>query len=79
MTVKLPEELDAWIAAAAKELGVSKSALLRQCIEAARKKGGREGRKKPSVYDLTRNLCGVVKGTPRDLSRNPKYLKRYGE
>lgn len=36
-------------------------------------------RKEPvSFYDLTKHLCGSVKGKP-DLAIHPKYLKGFGK
>ena len=32
-----------------------------------------------SVYDLTSDLCGSVKGGPGDLATNPKHLQDYGK
>lgn len=30
-----------------------------------------------SLYDLTKDLCGSVKGGPGDLATNPKHLRDY--
>ena len=32
-----------------------------------------------SFYDLTKELCGRIKGGPADLSTNPKYMEGFGE
>ena len=32
-----------------------------------------------SCYDLARDLAGSVKGLPRDLADNPKYMRGFGE
>ena len=32
-----------------------------------------------SCFDLARDLAGAVKGLPRDLARNPKYMDGFGK
>jgi hypothetical protein len=32
-----------------------------------------------SCYDLARDLAGTVKGLPRDLADNPKYMEGFGQ
>jgi len=32
-----------------------------------------------SCFDLARDLAGTAKGLPKDLARNAKYLKGFGE
>lgn len=32
-----------------------------------------------SCYDLARDLAGTVKGLPKDLAHNPKYMEGFGE
>ena len=31
-----------------------------------------------SCYDLARDLAGTVKGLPKDLAGNPKYMEGFG-
>ena len=31
-----------------------------------------------SCYDLARDLAGAVKGLPKDLADNPKYMEGFG-
>jgi len=31
-----------------------------------------------SCYDLARDLAGSVKGLPKDLFRNPRYMEDFG-
>jgi hypothetical protein len=33
----------------------------------------------PSCYELARDLAGAVKGMPKDLADNPKYMEGFGE
>jgi Arc/MetJ-type ribon-helix-helix transcriptional regulator len=75
ITCKLPEKLDAEVAAAAREEGASKSEFVRKALE--EKVGQRRRGKAPRVFDLVGHLSGSVKG-PRDLSTNPKYMKGFG-
>ncbi len=77
ISLKLPDELLADIEREAKARRVSKSALVRQSVEAALRRGPRRG--DASCYDLARDLAGTVKGLPRDLASNPKYLEGFGE
>jgi hypothetical protein len=75
--LKLPDDLLADLEREAKARRVSKSALVRESVEATlRRRAGRGGR---SCYDLARDLAGTVKGLPRDLANNPKYMEGFGE
>ncbi len=77
VTVKLPEQLDNQLEAAAARKRTTKSAVIRELLE----QGIRGDRKSSSrsCYDLAKDLCGSVKGVPRDLSNNKEYLKRFGQ
>ena len=77
IAVKLPYELLARLAREAKARRVTKSWLVRKSLE----KGLRE---RPlagalSCYDLDRDLAGTVKGMPKDLADNPKYMEGFGQ
>jgi hypothetical protein len=61
----------------AKSRRVTKSSLVRESLV----KGLHE---QPSTcagscYDLARDLAGSVKGLPKDLADNPKYLEGFGQ
>lgn len=73
VSVKLPAALAAWLTQQARELGRSKSALVRQALEQQRSGPG-----KGTCLDLMEDLCGTMRG-PRDLSTNPKHLERFGK
>ena len=77
ISLKLPEDLLADLEREAKARRVSKSALVRESVEQALRHQSRRG--VASCYDLARDLAGTVKGLPRDLATNPKYLKGFGE
>jgi len=76
ITCKLPENLDAQLEAVAEKRGISKSHLVREAIEENLRK--EKKRVKLSAYDVMKAACGIVKGGPRDLASNPKYLKGFG-
>jgi hypothetical protein len=75
MSLKLPYPLMAMLEAAARQRRTTKSAVLREALEAHFANGSRKP--KVSAYDLVKDLCGVFDGPP-DLSTNPKYLRGYG-
>jgi selenocysteine-specific translation elongation factor len=76
ISLKLPERLLELLEAESRARRTTKSSLVRECLEqtlAARPQGGAA-----TCYDLARNLAGAVKGLPRDLATNPKYLEGFG-
>jgi len=77
ISLKLPEDLLADLEREAKVRRVSKSALVRESVEAAVRPRSRGGA--VSCYDLARDLAGAVKGLPHDLASNPKYMEGFGE
>ena len=77
ISLKLPEDLLEDLEREAKVRRVSKSALVRESLEAALRR--RSDRGAASCYDLARDLAGKVDGLPRDLATNPKYMKGFGE
>ena len=77
ISLKLPEELLSELEREAKARRVSKSALVRESVEAALRPRSRRGA--PSCYDLASDLAGTLKGLPRDLASNPKYMEGFGE
>lgn len=76
ISLKLPDRLLERLAAESRARGTTKSSLVRECLEkslGARALGG-----KASCYDLASDLAGSLKGRPRDLATNPKYLQGFG-
>jgi len=61
----------------AKARRVTKSWLVRESLEKALRQRRRAGA--ASCYDLAGDLAGAVKGLPRDLAENPKYLEGFGQ
>ena len=68
ISVKLPEELAAWLSRRARELNRPQSDLVREALQRVSK-----GNSGVSCHDLFSDVCGVIDG-PKDLSTNPKHL-----
>ena len=77
ISLKLPEDLLADLEREAKARRVSKSVLVRESVEKSLRHRSRRGA--ASCYELARDLAGTVKGLPRDLANNPKYMEGFGE
>jgi predicted DNA-binding protein len=77
ISLKLPDDLLADLDGEAKARGVTKSRLVRESLEAALRKPTPDGAE--SCYDLAGDLAGRVKGLPKDLAENPKYMKGFGQ
>ncbi len=77
ITCKVSEKLAAELTALARRERRSKSALLREALE-ARVKVKRGGRS-VSAFDLVKHLSGRLKGAPSDLATNPTHMKGFGE
>ena len=75
--MKLPDQLLAQLGKEAKARRVTKSWLIRESLE----KGlhGLPEAGTASCYDLARDLAGTVKGLPKDLADNPKYMDGFGQ
>jgi len=65
ITIRLDEELAAWLDGAAKRAGLSQGRLVRDQLEKARAGGGKQG---------FMRLAGCVRG-PRDLSRRKGFSR----
>ena len=77
ISLKFPEDLLAELEREAKARRVSKSVLVRESVEVLLRQRSRRGAS--SCYDLARDLAGTVRGLPRDLASNPKYMEGFGE
>jgi predicted DNA-binding protein len=76
ISLKLPDRLLELLEAESRARRTTKSSLVRECLEqtlTARSQGA-----EVTCYDLARDLAGSVKGLPRDLATNPKYLEDFG-
>jgi predicted DNA-binding protein len=76
ISVKLPDELLAQLGREAKARRVTKSRLVRESLEKGLHEQPLAGA--VSCYDLARDLAGSVKGLPKDLADNPKYMEGFG-
>ena len=72
VTFKLPAELDRRLNEFAKKRGSSRSAVVREALEAL------TVRKSSSIGALAADLIGSLEG-PGDLSTNPKYMADFGK
>jgi Arc/MetJ-type ribon-helix-helix transcriptional regulator len=75
LSVKVSNTLDARLALMAQRRAMSKSAVIRDALEAYLKRDGRGGA--GSALDQAKDLAGCLAG-PGDLSFNKKYLKDFG-
>ena len=73
LTLRIQEPLDRWLTQEAKRLGRTRSEIVRVALVRAS-----NGRRKVSLHDRMKDVCGIIKG-PRDLSTNPKHLEGFGE
>ena len=76
ISLKLPERLLELLETESRARQTTKSSLVRECLEktlTASPEGG-----EATCYDLARDLAGSVKGLPRDLATNPKYMEGFG-
>jgi predicted transcriptional regulator len=77
ISLKLPDDLLAQLDREARARGTTKSVLVRESLETVLRKPSAGGA--ASCYDLARDLAGAVKGLPKDLADNPKYMEDLGE
>ena len=76
ISLKLPDRLLELLEKESRTRRTTKSSLVRECLE--RTLSARTPDGEASCYDLARDLAGSVKGLPRDLATNPKYLEGLG-
>jgi hypothetical protein len=76
ISLKLTDNLLAQLAKAAKARRVTRSSLVRESLEKALHEQPSPG--EVSCYDLARDLAGSVKGLPKDLANDPKYMEGFG-
>lgn len=76
ITVKMSDALRVRLQAEATRRGVSLGAVVREAAETYVAEA--PARKKLSVYELTKDICGIFTDGPGDLSTNPKYLEDLG-
>lgn len=77
ISLKLPDDLLVQLDSEAKARQVTKSSLIRESLRKAFCKQSPGG--EISCYDLAGDLAGTVKGLPKDLGDNPKYMNGFGQ
>ena len=76
ISLRLPDDLLAELEREARTRRITKSVMVREGLEVALH---RRPRRALSCYDLARDLVGKVKGLPRNLAHDPKYMEGFGE
>jgi len=76
VSLKLPDQLDAKLAIAAKRGRTTKAAVARKALDAYL--NGKKPAKKGSFLELAGDAIGCVEG-PGDLSYNPDYMRDFGK
>jgi hypothetical protein len=76
ISLKLPDSLLALLEKESRLRRMNKSALVRAALERELSAPKREGR--PTCYDLAHDLAGSIKGLPKDIATNPKYMEDFG-
>lgn len=80
ISLKLPDALDAELAAQAQLRRLSKSELMRRALKAfLQRADSMEDQPAPSAFDRVADLVGCCEGGPPDLSSNPAHLAGFGE
>ena len=77
LTLKVPETLAEQLHRVAGQRRVPKSQIVREALETALRQARLQPT--PSAHDRMKSGCGIVKGGPRDLASNPKYLVDFGQ
>lgn len=78
LSLKVTDQLERKIERASRRQGISKSELMRRAVQQYLDQA-KSGKPFVSAYDMAPHLAGSIKGTPPDLSTNPKYMDGYGE
>ena len=77
ITCKIPDDLNERLDAEASRKLLSKSDLVREALERSLKRG--KEKRAGTAFDRVRDLCGIIKDGPTDMSTNPKYMKDFGK
>jgi len=75
VTLKISDQLQARLDAVTRQVGVSRSAFIREAIEKRLAATGRV--EAGSVLERAADLVGCVEG-PEDLASDPRHLEGYG-
>jgi len=77
VSLKLSDSLLALLEKESRLRRTNKSALIRAALE--RELSVNSTTDQPTCYDLSRDLAGSIKGLPRDIATNPKYMEGLGK
>jgi hypothetical protein len=75
ITCKVPDRISAHLEAEARQRRVPKSQIVREALAAT----FRKSKPQMSAFDLMKDVCGMVKGGPKDYASHGKHLKAFGE
>jgi hypothetical protein len=78
ISLKLPKHLLALLEAESRSRRVTKSSLVRECLEKELAPSPQSGGRL-TCYHLAHDLAGSIKGLPKDLATNPKYMEGFGK
>jgi len=75
ITCKIPDKISAHLEATARQRRVPKSQIVREALVASFRKS------KPSLsaFDLIKDVCGMIKGGPKDYASQRRHLQGFGE
>jgi predicted DNA-binding protein len=75
ITCKIPDKISAHLSALARHRRVPKSQIVREALAAS----FRKAKSNVSAFDLMKDVCGIVKGGPKDYASHRRHLKGFGE
>jgi len=76
ISLKLPDRLLELLKKESRKRRTTQSSLVRECLEKTLAPSSPSS--EATCYDLAHDLAGSVKGLPRDLAINPKYMDGFG-
>jgi metal-responsive CopG/Arc/MetJ family transcriptional regulator len=77
ITCKIPDALNDQLETEASRKLLSKSEIIRNALERSLKNSNHKGEK--SAFESVKDLCGIIKDGPADMSTNPKYMDGFGK
>ncbi len=77
ITCKIPDELNERLEAEASRAMLPKSVLVREALNRSLNRPRQRARR--TAFDRVKNLCGIIKDGPTDMSTNPKYMDGFGK
>lgn len=74
ITCKIPDKISTHLDAVARQRRVPKSQIVREALAATLRKS----KPKVSAFDLIKDVCGIIKGGPKDYASHSRHLKGFG-